>query len=111
MYSERIFNVRPDSKIGASFASVPSVRLFPPTARGPMPPLLTAGTTSSAKTNIISYLPYLVTWMYCLAAYNCWSGKSEWLKKKPELHWHLAAQILRQPPPKQPPEACGYSAG
>ena len=31
--------------------------------------------------------------------------------KKTELHWPLAAQLPRQPPPKQPPEDCGSSDG
>ena len=67
MSSERRFDVRPDSTIGASFASALSARLFPSTARGPIPPALAAGMTASAKTNMLSSSPYLVTWMYCLA--------------------------------------------
>ena len=32
-------------------------------------------------------------------------------KDKPELHFPLSALLLRQPPPKQPPEDCGYLDG
>ena len=51
MSSELRFYVWPDSNIGALFASSPSARLFPSTARGPMDPALTAGTTAYTKTN------------------------------------------------------------
>ena len=82
MSSERIFNVRPDSKIGALFASAPSSRFFLSTARVPMAPSLTVGMKASAKTNRLSYSPSSVTWMYCLAAYNFWSVKSKWVNTK-----------------------------
>ena len=76
-----------------------------------MSPALAAGTTVSAETKRLSYSHSSVTSMYRLAVLNFWSVKSEWLKTKPEFHSPLAVQILSQPPPKQPPESYGSSAG
>ena len=68
MSSKRIFDVRPDSKFGASFAFAPKVRLFPRTVRATMPPAPIEGIGDSAKTNMIFSVTYWVTCMYRLAA-------------------------------------------
>ena len=66
MSSVSIFDIQPDIKLRVSYASAPSVRLFPQTYRAPMPTEPEAGTGDCAKTKRLSYVPYWVTWMYRL---------------------------------------------
>ena len=111
MSSKGRFEVRPDSKIGASFASAPSAQFFHQLPedlciqrwqRGWQPLLIQIGCPI-----------HPIRSHGCITCRCRTVGRENWngWRKKPELHCPLAAQLLRQPPPKQPPEACGSSAG
>ena len=89
MSSERRFDVHPDSRIRASFASAQSARLVWSTVRVPMTPARTAGWKPLPRQRCCPLHPLVLHG--CIAWHRRFFRRENWngWRKKQELHWPL----------------------
>ena len=111
MYSGRRFDVRPDIKIRASFDSAPSVQFSHQLPEDLCLQLWHWGRQPLLRQRGFPLNPLwshgCISWRRIIVG----SGKSEWVKTKTRIALAPHRTTLRQPPPKQPPEAYGSSNG